>query len=505
MRSSALVVVAILSLTACAGNSSGGSVSSPGVSGSGTPTPSASSSGVPEPTSLVWKPCTEKELDGLDCGTLVVPKNYADAGAGTFSLAVVRAKATGTAGQRIGSLFFNPGGPGVSSVSLAPQVVPALPQQLRQRFDFVTWDPRGVGRSSGLTECKDATYELPATGTVDWNSVVDQMRTAAKTSNQECAKRYPDVVPYISTNANARDLDRLRAAVGDTKLTYWGTSYGTRIGYVYGHDYPDRVRAMLLSSPVDPAGTWQSFAYGSATSPDNAVGFFFEAYPLAEQQYDRVINSLTSQALTLPSGAQVTHWSVQAIVANSVKGQSDYSSAVQLLTTVDAAIFGTAAAQTKAKAALDTMPWTQGPSINGGAPPFVGCLDYPQRMTRDEQAAMAARIRGTAPVFGWGASQGVFFCEGVDVTPDPVPVDFTNTVTPVLVMGTTRDALTQYGWATDVARTFRNSRVVTYVGTVHTPFLGAGSACVDAPGIDYLVTLKRPTVDVACPNTAVKN
>ncbi|MEI8082477.1 MAG: alpha/beta fold hydrolase, partial [Actinomycetes bacterium] len=230
MKSSALLGVAVLALTACAGTSTQVPSSGVGSPGSGSPSPSASGSSSPEPTSVTWAPCTEKELPGLECGTLVVPKNYSDPGAGTFSLAVVRAKATGPAAQRIGSLFFNPGGPGVSSVSLAPQVIPALPPQLRQRFDFVTWDPRGVGRSSGLTECKDATYELPATGAVDWNSVVDQMRITAKTSNQECAKRYPDVVPYISTNANARDLDRLRAAVGDAKLTYWGTSYGTRIG-----------------------------------------------------------------------------------------------------------------------------------------------------------------------------------------------------------------------------------------------------------------------------------
>jgi hypothetical protein len=87
------------------------------------------------------------------------------------------------------------------------------------------------------------------------------------------------------------------------------------------------------------------------------------------------------------------------------------------------------------------------------------------------------------------------------VTPDPVPVDFgSNWQTPMLIVGSTRDALTPYAWTIDMARTFRNSRVVTYVGGQHTPFLGAGSACVDRYGIDYLIHLKRPRVDVTCPS-----
>jgi pimeloyl-ACP methyl ester carboxylesterase len=430
---------------------------------------------------------------------LTVPKDYDDAAIGTFDLAVVRLPATGQAEDRIGTLFFNPGGPGESGVSLATDVASAIPLEVRARFDFVTWDPRGVGGSAGLEECQGGQYQLPATGEVDWDAVTAAMRDTERAANEQCAERYPDVVPYISTRSTVRDLDQIRAAVGDEELTYWGTSYGTRIGYVYAYEYPERVRAMLLTSPVDPNATWQSFAFGSATSPDNAVGFFFQAMPGAEQNFDDVLSALADAPLVLPSGAQVTQWDVRGLVANGVTSQGTYQDTAEFIDLVDVAIEGSGQPQAEAVAALDEMEWPTSYPINGGATAFIGCLDYPQRLTADEQNDLAARIRGQAPVFGFGASQGLFFCEGVDVTPDPVPVDFTNTVTPMLIMGSTRDALTQYEWATDLARNFRNSRVVSYVGTVHTPFLGAGSPCVDALGVDYLINLNRPATDVSCP------
>ena len=462
-----------------------------------------STGGTLAPPTLTWAACAEESLQGLECATLTAPKDYKNLEKGTFSLAVVRAKATGSVSERIGTLFFNPGGPGVSGVSLGKVLAAALPQELRTHFDFVTWDPRGVGRSSGLSGCTGGSYTLPATGPVNWYDVIDKMRSSEKIANEACTERYADVVPYISTNATVRDLDRLREAVGDSKLTYWGTSYGTRIGFIYAYNFPDRVRAMLLTSPVDPNATWPSFAFGSGTAPDDAVGFFFEKYSVAKQNYDRVINSLNIQALTLPSGSRVTHWDVQATIAEAVKSQSAYGDTAALLTTLNSALSGTASEQTAAIASLDKRGgWISSYPINGGATSFIDCLDYSQRLTWEEQIIFYGQVRTEAPIFGFGNGTGFFFCEGINVQPDPVPVNFTNSQTPLLIMGSTHDALTQYSWVNELARNFNNSRVVTYDGTVHTPFLGAGSTCVDTLGIDYLVRLNRPDTDVSCPYVA---
>lgn len=464
---------------------------------------SGGSSNTLGPPTLSWASCTEVSLQALECATLIAPKDYSNLARGNFSLTVVRQKASGSVAERIGTLFFNPGGPGESGVSLAPAVAAALPADLRKYFDFVTWDPRGVDRSAGLAGCSGGSYTLPSAGPVDWNAVVDAMRSAERAANESCAERYADVVPYISTNATVRDLDRLREAVGDQKLTYWGTSYGTRIGYVYAHDYPDRVRAMLLSSPISPNATWQSFALGAATAPDDATNFFLGKDPVARQNYDQVIAALNVQALILPSGAQVTHWDVQAMVASQVKSQSSYGDAAMLLTTVNTAINGTVPEQTQARATLDSMGWMTAYPINGGATAFIGCLDYPQRLTRDDQLTLAEQVRTQSPIFGFGASQALFFCEGVNVQPDPVPVNFTNTQTPMLIIGSTHDGLTPYSWGTELAGNFLNSRVIAYDGTQHTPYLAAGSACVDAYGTDYLLNQRLPSTDVTCPSAIV--
>lgn len=464
-------------------------------------TPASASTG-PSP-SLSWHACAEAALKGFQCATLTVLKDPATPAAGTFDLAVVRLKANGTAKQRVGSLFFNPGGPGVSAVDLAGVVAKALPAQLRRAFDFVTWDPRGVGRSSGLADCDGGEYSLPATGAVDWDAVTAEMRASERAANAACQARYPDVVPYISTRATVRDLDALRAAVGDAKLTFWGTSYGTRIGYVYAHDYPDRVRAMLLTSSVDPNATWGSFALGGAVAPDTALGFAFEGFPGTTTRYLRSRAALDARTIALPSGTQFTRWMLDGTLSLQATSESNYAGIAAYVRNADDALFATGATQSAAVRALDeaTVPWTKAP-VTGGATPFIGCADYAQRLTAAEQDALHARIRAQAPITGWTGAQGLFYCEGMTFAPDPVPVDFTDWTTPILIMGSTRDALTPYGWTADMARTFRNSRVVTRVGGQHTPFL-SGSSCVDAYGIAYLVGLKRPKVDVTCPSAVV--
>jgi pimeloyl-ACP methyl ester carboxylesterase len=452
--------------------------------------------------SLTWNPCREPGLEGIECGTLTVPKVYGDSGVGTFHLAVARLPATGSGRERIGSLIFNPGGPGESGIDLVGEIGGALGSELRRHFDFVVWDPRGVGRSSGLSECTGGEFAPPATGPVKWAAILNQMRQTQAAANAACEARYPDVLPYISTNATVRDLERLRAAVGDKKLTYWGTSYGTRIGYLYARAYPERVRAMLLSSSVNPNGSWHNFVEGAGAATDSALGLLFTAFPESANHYRSAMGTLAEHALPLPSGTVFTQWHARAMLLGWASSEGNYPTAASFLETVDSAVNGSGRARAKAIRALDElMDWPARFPMRGGATAFIGCLDYADRIERTEQDQIARHLRAQAPITGWFNSQALFYCQGMTVTPDPVPVDIgSNWQTPMLIVGSTRDALTPYAWTIDMARTFRNSRVVTYIGAQHTPFLGAGSQCVDQYGIDYLVSLERPSMDVACPS-----
>lgn len=448
-------------------------------------------------TTFDWKPCAETQLTALQCATLTVPRDYDNPSVGTFDLSVARAPATGTADERIGTLFINPGGPGESGLDVLTQMLPHFSEDVRRRFDLASWDPRGVHRSNPLSDCDNGSYRLPDTGPVNWTEITRQMRDSTRAANEACIKRYPDVVPYLGTTATTQDLDRLRAAAGDEKLTFWGTSYGTRIGYTYSQMFPGKLRALLLSSPVDPNATWASFSHFAALSPDTATGFMFQARPTAGKHFFETVAALEKTPLVLPSGHHINHWLLRAVITAMAHSEEAFGDAEAFIDMVRKGLDG----DTVALAKLDETDWVSTFPVNGGAIAFVGCEDYTQRLNAEEQDQLAARIRAQAPIAGWLGTQALFYCEGIPKAHAPVPVDFVDKETPVMVIGSTRDGLTHFGWAVDVARNFRNSRLVTYVGAQHTPYLGASSTCIDRYGADFLVKLNLPTTDVSCPFT----
>ncbi|WP_181783864.1 alpha/beta hydrolase, partial [Pseudonocardia pini] len=210
----------------------------------------------------------------LECARLTVPLDYAQPDGRTAEIAVLRAKATG---QRIGSMVVNPGGPGVSGTSLVPSLVKSAPE-LQRSFDFVGFDPRGVGVSTPaidcLTDAEQDTYRATVYADPSPAGVA-----ALEAHNEEyadrCAERVgADVLANLGTRDVVKDLDLLRAALGDERLTYYGYSYGTSIGTAYAEAFPDRVRAMVLDGAIDPTQDTV------ASSVDQSAGFqqAFDAY-----------------------------------------------------------------------------------------------------------------------------------------------------------------------------------------------------------------------------------
>ena len=273
---------------------------------------------------LRWSVCESPDLAGFECATLAVPLAWDDPSRGTLDLAVARHRSTGPAAKRIGSLLFNPGGPGLSGISRLPIIWEMLPSAAKARFDLVTWDPRGMGGSSGLVDCEKVAMPLPATGPVDWPAVYAETRAARAAANAECAARNATVVAHMGTMAVVRDLDALRAALGDPKLTYWGMSYGTRIGYAYALTFPDRLRAIVLDGNIDPSSSIVDLAY-SGTAKDTALGYFFELYPKAAAQYRRVRAALDERTVPLPSGDEMTRWNLDLLLDSAAGGESGYA------------------------------------------------------------------------------------------------------------------------------------------------------------------------------------
>ncbi|MDI2132775.1 alpha/beta hydrolase [Yinghuangia seranimata] len=222
----------------------------------------------PEPRispGITWGGCPADLARGLRCGTLDVPLDHDRPDSRTTRLAVALAQATGP-GPRLGTLVVNPGGPGGQGMWLAAAVQRALPPDLRERYDIVGIDPRGNGHSSPI-QCVDTqTYDrapkpdpVPRTA-ADKQALIARARAYA----EGCADRGGDLLAHVSTLDNAHDIDAVRVALGERKISYLGWSYGTYLGAVYAQLHPDRVDRLVLDSIVDPTpqGIWYGVNLG---------------------------------------------------------------------------------------------------------------------------------------------------------------------------------------------------------------------------------------------------
>lgn len=212
-----------------------------------------------------WHQCPKawKVEPGWQCGWLKVPLDYAKPRKAKIRLNLARLPATG---KRLGSVFFNPGGPGASGIASADSWAGFVGPAVRASYDLVTWDPRGVQESKPRLHCETMREAEKAT---DAAVMLDREMKARMTTTaleaKRCAQRAAKVVRQISTLNNVRDLDRMRAAVGDKKLSYVGISYGTGIGAVYSSVYPRRYRAIVLHGTIDST-VWFKRSFGFVRS-----------------------------------------------------------------------------------------------------------------------------------------------------------------------------------------------------------------------------------------------
>ncbi len=303
----ALIVVAVLSLllAGCGGQPK------TAVPGAGV------ASGVAVPR-LRWMPCGA----GFECATAKVPLDYDKPHADTISLALIRLPATDRA-RRIGTLFVGQGGPGGSGVAFLRDLGRSLfTPEVRARFDLLSFDPRGIGRSTPLrcfATAKSAAaarppYAFPV-GARQEQAWLASDRAVARA----CARRGGPILHHMSTANVARDLELLRRAVGDRRLTYVGFSYGTYIGETYADLFPGRVRALVLDGVVDPVA-WSN-GRGDQASPNGykqALGQFFALCTHAgaacafshgdpRARWERLARRLRAESMRLPDGRTFTY------------------------------------------------------------------------------------------------------------------------------------------------------------------------------------------------------
>src|SRR6266853_1231796 len=212
------------------------------------PAPTATKSPSPSPTNLAWTDCGS----GFQCATVQVPLDYAHPSAGTIGIAINRKPATDSA-RRIGSVLTNPGGPGDSGIQFLKGAVGSF-TNLNARFDLIGFDPRGIGQSAPV-RCLEGPQEDTFNAldpVLDDPSEKEAGIQADQRFAAGCKQRSAQVLPFVDTISAAKDMDVIRAALGDQKLSYLGFSYGTFLGENYAHIFPTHVRALALDGVIDP-------------------------------------------------------------------------------------------------------------------------------------------------------------------------------------------------------------------------------------------------------------
>jgi pimeloyl-ACP methyl ester carboxylesterase len=286
----AAAVAALLGVSACsaAATSSGPAAGSTQQAGSTQPTGSAqqpAGSIILAHSTLHWQACSgQLAQQGVpDCTMLSVPVNYADPGGRHISLALDMIPATAPASQQQGIMLVNPGGPGGDGLPLAAEVAQGLSRGVAADYDIVGFDPRGVGSSVPALSCDPGFFSGVRPNYIPANAAAEQVLiNRAKMYATDCEQRFGWLLPYMTTQDVARDMDAIRAAFGVSKINYYAFSYGTYIGQVYATLFPGRVRRMVLDSTVDPTGAW----YADNVQQDYAFQGRMEAFFAWVAKYD---------------------------------------------------------------------------------------------------------------------------------------------------------------------------------------------------------------------------
>ncbi|MGE0727285.1 MAG: alpha/beta hydrolase [Acidimicrobiia bacterium] len=478
-------------------------------SGSGGGTSADAASGDGADVRVAWQSCTDTELDGLECATVEVPLDHARPDGDTIEIALAR-RAASSPGERIGSLFVNPGGPGASGVELVPQLASAMDASVLDRFDLVGFDPRGVGRSTAV-RCIDDHAALNALdGDPDTEAEVQALAEEQAAFVATCTERHGDLLPYLSTAATARDLDVLRRAVGDEQLTYLGFSYGTQLGATYAALFPDDIRVLVLDGAVGPNLTDDELALTQAKGFERAFGNFVaacrtddacDAGPDAAATFERVRAEVEAGPIPVSTAGERRELQVgdfQYGVVGALYDQALWAFLARGLAEADRGDGATLLAL----ADLYNDREADGTYPNADeANTAISCADSTERRDLDAARQAAERYEEQAPTFGPFLGWSAMACNGWPLGAEPQPTIVTTTSAPILVIGTVNDPATPYEWAGQLDEALQPaSRLLTWQGEGHTAYLK--SDCVTEAVDELLVELSEPADGTTCPAEA---
>lgn len=470
---------------------------------------------------LAWVPCGlgEEATAGVECATAPLPLDYDDPGGPQVHIAVARVPATDPV-NRVGSLFFNFGGPGASSVDFLQTGGAGFLATLNQRFDLVAFDPRGVGQSSPAIDCR-VDQEAIGLGSQPFPTPLDIDVPAFVAKSQayvDACLTNGEILAHVSTANVARDLDVLRAAVGDEKLNYLGFSYGTFLGATYASLFPDNYRALVLDGAVDP----QKYVHDpSGLGVDQTAGFerafsrFLEACaadqvacsgfggPDPRLAFDQLVAAADANPIPAPDYAPdprpVDGDDIRAVALIAMYAKQFWGELAAILAQTAA---GDGSAM---RAAVDEAFYGRRPdgTFDPGGDRFFTIAGSEQRFRSGDvefYLEQGADAWASFPHFWWNigypdVSFSLWPVHDEDAFDGPWTVP-AGAPTP-LVIGTTYDSATPYAWAEQLTAQLGNARLLTMEGDGHASY-GRNSPCIDAATDAYLFDGTLPAPGTVC-------
>ncbi|MCS0605032.1 alpha/beta hydrolase [Streptomyces sp. LP11] len=504
LATTAVLLGALLAGCSDSGEQSRGDVRTQKLDWEDCPAPSEAEGGgsapSPLPNGTAWQ-----------CATLRAPLDWAHPKGDTIGIALIRAEASGPANKRIGSLVFNFGGPGGSGVT----TLPAFGEDyagLRTRYDLVSFDPRGVGRSAPVRCESDAQLDVyfQQDATPDDRAERADLIKRTRQFNGACEKNSKEVLPHVRTTDAARDMDLMRQVLGDDKLYYFGISYGTELGGVYAHLFPQRVGRAVFDGVVDPTQDPEQSALGQAKGFQLALNNFaddctskVEDCPLGDTAQDvknriaKLLHDLEKKPIPGIPPRRLTETAATNGIAQSLYSKDFWE---YLTEGLEQAYDG------DGRVLMLLSDSMNGRSENGeysnitAANVAINCADEKPRYTKDFVQSRVPEFRAASPLFGDFLAWGMISCTdwAVPGAADHPDVSAPGSA-PILVVGNTGDPATPYEGARKMVDALGKGVAVelTYKGQGHGAY-DSKNTCVQRAVNGYLLDGKVPKAGTVC-------